>query len=92
MHFLSSHIQRSFLRPTPFEKPRAAVRVRWKERVLVLEPHAEPIVILKADALLFPLPEETQIVAPDGEIIRPKGRFWVTTETIDPIHLVTDIF
>lgn len=96
MHFLSSHIRRSFLRPEPLGKPRAAVRVWWRKPhagALFLELHVDPIVLLKADALVFPLPEEIRIVAStDGEVIRPKGKFWVTIETFDPAHLVTDIF
>lgn len=94
MHFLTSHIQRSFLRPEPYGRPRAAVRARWNKRegLLVLVPHEEPIVVLKADAMLFPLPEEMRVAAPDGKILRPTGKFWITTETIDPIHLITDVF
>jgi hypothetical protein len=75
-------------------KPYAAVRVRVQGTHLVMTPGDEGhcIVICKMDTLFVPLPERISVVGPDGQAVKPsKGsRFWVTVETIDPFHLVTE--
>lgn len=35
---------------------------------------------------------EGNIFDPEGNEIKPTGRFLMTVETIDPFHLVTDMF
>lgn len=75
-------------------KPWAAVRVRVNGTQLVMttDESGHAIVICKQDTLFVPLPERIQVVGPDGKVVKPsKGsRFWVTVESFDPFHLVTE--
>ncbi len=47
--------------------------------------------VFRADALVVPLPESVGVVLEDGDVLRPSRTFWVTTETFDPYHLLTDM-
>lgn len=72
----------------------AAVRVRVAGTRLVMTPgdDGHAIVVCKRDTLFVPLPDRIQVVGPDSKVVKPsKGsRFWVTVETFDPFHLVTE--
>lgn len=47
--------------------------------------------IVKAGATLAPLPDRIKVVSSEGDVLRPeRGRFYITTETIDPYHLICD--
>lgn len=50
------------------------------------------ICIVKSDTLVAELPGEFSIVNELGEEIKPTGNFLITAETIEPYHLVIDMF
>lgn len=50
------------------------------------------LLVLREGTKMIPLPKNMEIVDEDGDPIEATGRFYVTEETIDPYHLVTDIF
>jgi hypothetical protein len=63
-------------------------RKRGEPRRLIVEPD---ILILKArDVALVPLPEDVIVVSEDGEVLKPSWGFWVSVETFDPYHVLTD--
>lgn len=76
----------------PIGKPWAAVKAerRGDEFHLV---SGEGLVILKVDALVAPLPTEFIVFDPDGQPVLPtRGRrFVISTETIDPFHLIAEV-
>lgn len=49
-----------------------------------------PITLVKADTLLFELPQDKPFIL-DGEVMKPSGKFFQTAETIDPYHIILDI-
>jgi hypothetical protein len=63
-----------------------------KLRPVVLEIEEGSLKIASTDAAWIPLPEGVVIQGSDGEVIQPTGRFYVSTETFDPCHLVTDVW
>ncbi|WP_155973564.1 hypothetical protein [Paenibacillus sp. Leaf72] len=44
----------------------------------------------KPNTLFADLPKEFNIFSIDGKIIEPTGRFMISTETIDPYHIIVD--
>lgn len=58
-----------------------------------LQVQEEGIGILRRDAKVVKLPERMTVVGSDGKKIKPsRGRvFYVTTESFDPYHAVTEI-
>lgn len=48
--------------------------------------------VVRSDTVVAELPRDYSIVNDDGEEIKPMGNFHITTETIDPYHLVIDMF
>lgn len=50
-----------------------------------------PIVVLKPDALVTLLPSKIRVLDPEGKIIKPSHQFYITTESFDPWHLLTDM-
>ena len=87
MHFLGA-----VERPYPLGRPRAAVMVASEERGARLVIDDEyGIVVARADALFYPLPDHCKVFR-DGKEIKPsKGkRFWVSTETFDPYHMILE--
>lgn len=80
-------------------RPYAAVQVealkgrgRSGQYKISSEATESPLCLLKADTLLFPLPNDDVVLAGDDEPIAPTGKFYRTAETIDPYHLVCDIW
>jgi hypothetical protein len=76
-------------------RPRACVTVKvidhkGKRLQVQTGDGAKAISVLKADALVTPLPDGWTVVDDEGEPIRPTWGFYVTTESFDPAHLVTD--
>jgi hypothetical protein len=74
--------------------PRAAVRVRVaSRRSLAIEEGVGAIVVVKPDTLIMPLPQEVSVVDAEGEVVSSSEgtRFYVTTQTIDPFHLVMEM-
>ena len=80
-------------------RPYAAVRVettkrKGKSAEYTISPEStdSPIILVKPDALLFPLSENDMVVTPDNEVMAPSGKFYRTAETINPYHLIFDIW
>ena len=64
-----------------------------RSRKFVLDPEEkEPIVLIGAGCPIISLEENEQVVTGDGEVVPPTGRFFRTAETIDPYHIIFDIF
>lgn len=55
--------------------------------------HGSGLSVLHADTRIAPLPDRLKVVGEDGEEIKPTrgSRFWITTETIDPMHVVCEL-
>lgn len=66
----------------------AAVKVeRDGERLTVA---SDSIQVLKGDTRLVPLPDRFRVVDSKGRSVKPSVAFYITTETFDPFHLLTD--
>lgn len=50
------------------------------------------VCVIGEDTLMTDLPDNFQIVDAEGDEISPTGRFIMTAETMDPYHLVVDMF
>lgn len=87
-HLLASLIRRS-PDPRPLGRQWAAVTVRVEKGALIVQPE---ISVIKPETLVFPLPDRVLVKGPDGKVIKPSGRFMITTETFDPYHLLLDDF
>jgi hypothetical protein len=61
-------------------------RGRGKDGTLEVVPGSVAVM----DAEVVRLPDGVMVVGPGGEVIAPTWGFWVTTESIDPYHLLTD--
>jgi tRNA A58 N-methylase Trm61 len=72
-------------------RPRVCVKVKRIGRSRKYEIQ-EGIHVLKPDTVVTDLPESWKIVDADGNEVRPTGRFVITVDTIDPYHLVADLF
>lgn len=74
---------------------RAGVRCSHANRSkkYVLDPEeGEPIILVGAGCPVISLENDEQVVSKDGDVIRPTGRFFRTAETIDPYHIIFDMF
>lgn len=72
-------------------RPYAAVQV---ERTGVRPPVLTvvgPVRLVRPGTLLSPLPPDLRVVDPEGVSIAAAGRFYLTTETCDPYHLLVDV-
>lgn len=78
------------------KSPRIGVRVRHSQNrrkdYILDDEGSEPILLMKAGTQLIELAEDERVLDSDGTLISPTGRFFRTAETIDPYHLVLDIF
>lgn len=96
MHFLRQ-IQRDVY-PQVLGKPHLGhvVRVTGVKTLrldLLRSDNAEPVglFILCMDTQVAKLPEDVTVCAPDGTSLQSSfGGFYVTTETLDPYHIVCD--
>jgi len=72
------------------QKPWACVKVRREKNDLIIQ---DGVSVLKVGALLVPVPSYLRVVSDEGELITPsKGKqFWISTESFDPFHLVTEM-
>lgn len=84
------HKAEAALRPEHLTRPWAAAQVERRGDELVLVPGG--VFIAKADTLWLDLPERLNVVGPDGAPVHPSpGRkFFITAETFDPFHAVTE--
>ena len=92
MHFLRQDERHS---PRRLAKPKALVTVRLKskdELEIVTEGGAAGIGFSRLDTMWVKLPARIRVVGPDGKVVKPskKKAFYVTLETIDPMHAVTE--
>lgn len=74
-------------------RPHAAVSVKVKGKNLILDivdGHSS-VKLTKADTRWAKLPDCYKVTTPEGTVIKPSGTFYVSAETIDPCHLVTDL-
>ena len=75
------------------EAPRVAVKVRRKGNDFIVDPEIhEPVIVAKAGTKIFPLEEPDHVVDPAGNLIPATGKFYCSAETIDPFHLIFDLF
>ena len=51
----------------------------------------QPLVSVKAETILVELPQNKPLIL-DGELMKPSGSFFRTAETIDPHHIILDIW
>jgi hypothetical protein len=85
-------------RPVERVGRRAAVRVRVVRRrppTIELDPDPECPVCIIGETEVTPLPENVVILDGAGGTLGPDsatGRYYVTTETFDPYHLLLDVF
>jgi len=86
MHFLRQDESRGEI---AVGRPYAVAHVRVDGTQLRLD---GGIGVARADTLFVPLPERVQVVDLNGQVMKPsKGkRFWVSTESFDPHHLVLE--
>ncbi len=91
MHFIT---QFNEARPEAVRKPRACVVVCVERQrgPCTLRVVGDGLSILKPDALITPLPEDVVVLHADGKACKPSGRFYVSVESFDPHHLLTDVF
>lgn len=75
----------------PLTKPRAGVKVIHTGTNKKTYQVTEDIVILPAGIYMIEKPG-CIITDKNGNEIKPTGRFLYTAETIDPYHIVTDMF
>lgn len=84
------------MRPTyPLRSMRVGVRCSrgYRSKKYVIDPEeGEPLVMVKEGSLITPLEDDEIVVSKDGENVRPTGRFFRTAETIDPYHIILDMF
>lgn len=84
------------MRPTyPLRSARVGVRCskRYRSKTYVVDPKkGEPVILVKEGAIITPLEDDEIVVSKDGENVRPTGRFFRTAETIDPYHIILDMF
>jgi hypothetical protein len=75
------------------DKPRACVRVRVERTRTACTLRVDGgVSVLKPDARVAPLPEGIVVLNEDGTVCEAVGRFYVTLESFDPYHLITDVF
>ena len=74
---------------------RVGVRCQKKHRskhYVIDPPETDPIVVMGSGCPIVELQPGEVVVSQDGEIVKATGRFFRTAETIDPFHIVFDIF
>lgn len=77
--------------------PRVGVRVERRRRggrTFILSPESEDkaLVVARAGTRIVRLEPEELVLSQDGEVIPATGAFYRTVDTIDPYHVVFDIF
>ena len=76
----------------PINKNRAAVQVERVGRTNRFRVVEGSLYMINQVELVSNLPDDWKIVDDNGEEIKPTGRFLISAETIDPYHLVVDMF
>lgn len=73
----------------PIGKQYCAVKVEVKGKKLIVVGGVE---FVAPDTRIAVLPDGYEVQTMDGETIRPSGTFYITSETINPYHLLMDVF
>jgi len=92
-HFLLKHERRARWVTRTLAAVTVRVVRRGGQRTLVVQTADEverPIGMLKTGVSIAPLPEGVRVLDSEGDAIPPSRRFWVTTDTIDPFHMLID--
>ena len=76
----------------PINKNRAAVQVKRVGRTNRFRVVEGSLCMINQGEVVSNLPDDWKIVDDNGEEIKPTGRFIISAETIDPYHLVVDMF
>ena len=75
------------------ERDRIAVRCVHRKNKFILDPEpGQPVCAVKAGTELRRLEYNETVETPEGELLPAFGQYWVTAGTIDPYHLILDIF
>ena len=86
MHFAAS---KDLFLERRVRRQSAGVRVHVLKGGKTLQVEGGSLCIVKADALIIPLPPKIRVVSEEGEEITPTWGFWVSTETFDPYFLAS---
>jgi len=89
-HFLTKPNFQTF--PLRQRRMGTIVRVSRRDKTLTIQKDQDNVVILGGDAKVSWLSAEYRVLSPEGDKIKASGRFAVTLETLDPLHVVLDIF
>lgn len=75
------------------DHPRVGVLVKRSGRKdYQIVPGEDSVAVYKAGLSIKELEPGERILSPDGEPVTATGRFFLSCETIDPFHLVFDLF
>mgnify|MGYP007007358939 CR=1 FL=1 len=75
-------------------QPKAGVRCVHKpgRKEYILDPEEkEPIIFVRAGALVARLDEKERVLSQDGAELKAMNTFYRTAETIDPYHVLLDM-
>lgn len=74
---------------TSFKKPVIAVKVIvGKKQTLIVEDKLP--VVCKSDTVWAELPKRILVLSKGGRKIKSSGKLYISVETINPFHLITD--
>lgn len=76
----------------PIEKDRAAVKVQRVGKSKLYRIVPDSLCVMKQGTLASNLADDYKIIDENGEELNATGEFMISSETIDPYHLVVDIF
>lgn len=73
--------------------PRMGVLVqRTGRKDYKIVPGKDSVSVYKAGMAIKELDAGERILSPDGEPVKAEGRFFLSSETIDPFHIAFDLF
>lgn len=85
-HFLASRAQG--IQDLVTRRPYACVKVELVDKTTLRV--LPEIFVMRTGSYVRALPEKIAVVDGDGEKLCPSGQFYVTSESIDPYHLLID--
>lgn len=94
-HFLAAAVKRHSCRPVTVVRKYVCVKVELHIRSAKAggdQLHVHPgVFFIKPGSTVLPLPDGIQVIDPETkEPIPASGRFYVTSESFDPFHLLLD--
>lgn len=95
MHFLQNYVKNRIAIPIFLPRKWAVVTVRViesKKEHAKLEIQPGSLGVVKEGIEMVKLPDWAHVVGPDGKRVLPskKSSLWVTLQTFDPYHAVSD--